>query len=235
MRLNYDSESNGLSEEGKRSPQHETIFREQIIDNPLEMFSPNTRRQVEGVINEFTPEQRQEIREEHRTPIYFAPLLSLAIEEEEEERGLPPEEPQQSDKEEQEPQQSNAPRKPTQADKARYRWHKKPKESFSDFLKRTGDGTKSSGNGLYNDEIDRIMSRFKDFKGCIMHNEIKKLLPDIQPHSRVAFVINTDPSNKEGQHWQAVYIDARMVLNLATLLSGLTASQDQFQKTHLKI
>jgi hypothetical protein len=42
-----------------------------------------------------------------------------------------------------------------------------------------------------------------------MKNEIKKLLPDIQPHSRVAFIINTDTSDKPGQHWQAVYIDAR--------------------------
>ena len=75
-------------------------------------------------------------------------------------------------------------------------------------IKPRGHGSTQEG-GLYNDQINRIMSRFKDFKGCIMHNEIKKLLPDIQPHSRVAFVINTDPSNKEGQHWQAVYIDAR--------------------------
>ena len=75
-------------------------------------------------------------------------------------------------------------------------------------IKPRGHGS-TQERGLYNDQIDRIMSRFKDFKGCIMHNEIKKLLPDIQPHSRVAFVINTDPSNKEGQHWQAVYIDAR--------------------------
>ena len=59
-------------------------------------------------------------------------------------------------------------------------------------IKPRGNGSTQEG-GLYNDQIDRIMSRFKDFKGCIMHNEIKKLLPDMQPYSRSAFVINTDP------------------------------------------
>ena len=53
------------------------------------------------------------------------------------------------------------------------------------------------------------MSRFSDFKGCIMRDEIKKLLIFIEPHSRIAFIINTDPSTKEGRHWDAVYIDAR--------------------------
>ena len=35
------------------------------------------------------------------------------------------------------------------------------------------------------------------------------MLPDIQPHSRVAFIINNDTSDKPGTHWNAVYIDAR--------------------------
>lgn len=81
--------------------------------------------------------------------------------------------------------------------------------------KRLGDFAKvvqSAGkgkDGLYNDEIDKIMSRFKDFKGCVMRDEIKKLLPYIEPKSRVAFIINTDTHDKPGQHWDAVYIDAR--------------------------
>ena len=53
------------------------------------------------------------------------------------------------------------------------------------------------------------MSRFKDYKGTIMRDEIKKILPHVRPQSRVAFIINTDPSTKEGMHWQAIYIDAR--------------------------
>jgi hypothetical protein len=70
-----------------------------------------------------------------------------------------------------------------------------------------------SGNNLdqplYDDEINKIMSTFPDFKGTIMRDEIKKLLPHVKPQSRIAFIINTDPHNKSGQHWQAIYIDAR--------------------------
>jgi len=62
---------------------------------------------------------------------------------------------------------------------------------------------------VYDDQIDKIMSRFKDYKGTIMRDQIKTLLPEIQPQSRVAFIINTDTKDKPGQHWQAVYIDGR--------------------------
>ncbi len=71
-----------------------------------------------------------------------------------------------------------------------------------------GDGKEQEG-GMYDDQIDRVMSHFKDYAGTIMRNEIKTLLPGIEPRSRVAFIINTDTSDKPGQHWDAVYIDAR--------------------------
>jgi len=70
-------------------------------------------------------------------------------------------------------------------------------------------GSGKSSEGLYDDQIDKVMSRFKDYKGTIMRDQIKTLLPEIQPQSRVAFIINTDTKDKPGQHWQAVYIDAR--------------------------
>ena len=72
------------------------------------------------------------------------------------------------------------------------------------------DGQTKSSEGLYNDQINKVMERYKDFKGTIMRNEIKKILPDIQPHSRVCFVINTDPSTKEGKHWVSIYIWIRV-------------------------
>lgn len=73
---------------------------------------------------------------------------------------------------------------------------------------REGKG-RSDTHGLYDDEIDKIMSHFKDFHGCIMRDEIKNLLPQIRPQSRVAFIINNQDHNSPGQHWDAVYIDAR--------------------------
>lgn len=53
------------------------------------------------------------------------------------------------------------------------------------------------------------MSRFHDYKGTIMRDEIKKILPFCKPHSRVAFIINTDRRDQPGEHWAAIYIDAR--------------------------
>ena len=53
------------------------------------------------------------------------------------------------------------------------------------------------------------MSRYKNYVGTIMRNEIKTILPLIKPQSRCAFIINTDPSDKPGKHWCAVYIDGR--------------------------
>ena len=89
-------------------------------------------------------------------------------------------------------------------------------ESERGKRKRIGDFTKvvqSAGKvegGLYNDQIDKIMSRFRpSFLGCIMRDQIKTLMPEVKPHSRISFIINTDPYTKEGSHWQAIYIDAR--------------------------
>lgn len=109
------------------------------------------------------------------------------------------------------PKQTKDQRSTQARNAANFRHQKLEGETFVDYLKRTstGEGKSETDDGLYNDQIDKIMSRFKDFKGCIMRDEIKKLLPDIEPQSRLAFIINTDPSTKEGKHWNAVYIDAR--------------------------
>ena len=67
----------------------------------------------------------------------------------------------------------------------------------------TGGHGESSDGGLYDDQVDTIMSKFKDYKGTIMRDEIKTLLPHIEPRSRLAFIINTDPHDKPGKHWAA--------------------------------
>ncbi len=86
---------------------------------------------------------------------------------------------------------------------------KKTKEQeFEQRINRVQSAGMANG-GLYNDQINQIMSKFQDFKGTIMKDEIKKLLPNIQPQSRLAFIINTDTSDKPGSHWQAIYIDGR--------------------------
>jgi len=84
----------------------------------------------------------------------------------------------------------------------------KRKKRFIRSVEKAGKG-KSASSGLYDDQIEKIMSHFKDFRGCIMRDEIKNLLPQIRPHSRVAFIINNQDHKSPGQHWDAVYIDAR--------------------------
>ena len=90
--------------------------------------------------------------------------------------------------------------KPSDNNKERY---------LREVVFKPGNGLSNKSGGLYDDEIERIMSRFKDFKGCIMRDQIKTLLPHIAPQSRLAFIINTDPSDKPGRHWCGVYIDSR--------------------------
>ena len=52
------------------------------------------------------------------------------------------------------------------------------------------------------------MKRYPEYLGTIANDEIKTLLPKIQPHSKIAFIINTDDHEGPGVHWKAIYIDA---------------------------
>lgn len=94
---------------------------------------------------------------------------------------------------------------------------RKPKKLFPNVSDKpvSGEGYERksipSDEALYDDEINKIMSRFSDFKGCIMRDQIKNLLPNIEPQSRLGFIINNQDHTKPGQHWYAVYIDARDV------------------------
>src|ERR1700704_813158 len=63
---------------------------------------------------------------------------------------------------------------------------------------------------FYDDQIEQMMEKYKpEFKGVIARDEIKTLLPKIEPHSRLGFIINLDPHDKKGSHWCAVFIDSR--------------------------
>ena len=108
-------------------------------------------------------------------------------------------------KEEQEETEAKKRRK----DEIRERNRERRSQRLKKFVQKVQSAGQEQNGGLFNDEIEKIMSKFHDFKGCIMRDEIKKLLPHIKPQSRLAFIINTDPHNKSGQHWDAIYIDAR--------------------------
>jgi len=73
-----------------------------------------------------------------------------------------------------------------------------------------GSGSKAGGHQLTNTEIDEYMRKYPDYIETIPRDGIQKyILPKAAPHSRVAFIINTDKEGKPGKHWQAIFIDAR--------------------------
>ncbi len=75
-------------------------------------------------------------------------------------------------------------------------------------LKHSQHGSGMPKEGLNTDQIDQLMSRYPEYLGTIPADGIKDLiLPKVRPGHKVAFVINTDPSTKKGQHWTAVFID----------------------------
>jgi hypothetical protein len=75
---------------------------------------------------------------------------------------------------------------------------------------RKGDGKFSNWKkGLYDTDIEKILiSKTKRFVPVIMADEIPKLLPYINKGTKdFGFIINSSPSNQEGRHWRACYID----------------------------
>jgi len=70
-------------------------------------------------------------------------------------------------------------------------------------------GSITKGRGTSDTQLERLMSGEDDFLGVISADEIDDLLPAVKPKSRGGFIMNTDPSTKEGTHWVACYYDAR--------------------------
>lgn len=97
-----------------------------------------------------------------------------------------------------------------QGDRAPQKFKKLRDAAIEDAKKQNPQLQFGSGamhpDGLNTDQIEGIMSRYKDFYGALARDEINTIKPR---GKRVAFVLNTDPSNKPGKHWVAVYIDAR--------------------------
>ena len=71
-----------------------------------------------------------------------------------------------------------------------------------------GDG-KNEDDGISNFKIDNIMNKFPQYLGTIGKDQVlTQILPKVKEKSKGGFIINTDPINKKGEHWQAVYFDA---------------------------
>jgi hypothetical protein len=79
------------------------------------------------------------------------------------------------------------------------------------------EGSGDSNDGLYNDEIEKILkANIKDFIPVIAKDEIGNMMAYIKPNmKRFGFIINTSHSSSDGSgndgepvgHWRAVYIN----------------------------
>lgn len=76
-----------------------------------------------------------------------------------------------------------------------------------DQQKKTGSG--NGEKGMYDYEIDKIMSRYADkgFLGTIAADQVKNLASKIKKDQKVSFIMNLDKKSQSGSHWVAVYID----------------------------
>jgi hypothetical protein len=73
-------------------------------------------------------------------------------------------------------------------------------------------GLKQSNDdyGLNTDQINQLMSKYgSEYLGTIARDEMQSLIQKVKGKSRGGFIINTQKSNQPGQHWQAVFYDAR--------------------------
>lgn len=87
---------------------------------------------------------------------------------------------------------------------------KKPANNYYQVLPADhpfGFGKGEHQNGLYDDEIDRVMDMYPEFAGVISRDEIKKILPKVEHGKKICWIMNLDPASKAGSHWVAVYID----------------------------
>jgi len=76
-------------------------------------------------------------------------------------------------------------------------------------LTRLQKGSGKNKDGLTDRQIKRVMKPYPEFIGVVARDEISHLKPKLSKHRPSAFIFNTDPSTKEGNHWIAVYIDLK--------------------------
>lgn len=73
-----------------------------------------------------------------------------------------------------------------------------------------GRALKTANDGISNIDLDKIMKPYgSEWLGCYSCDEMDKLKDKIKPRSRGSAIINTSPSNSEGEHWVCTYWDVR--------------------------
>ena len=78
-------------------------------------------------------------------------------------------------------------------------------------LRTEGAGADNGDDGLYNDQIEKIMKkRIKNFVPVVASDKVNDLLQYVNKGDKFfSAVINTEPSESFGRHWRCIVIDNR--------------------------
>jgi hypothetical protein len=73
-----------------------------------------------------------------------------------------------------------------------------------------GNG-KTDDDGMNTNDINAIMGKYPEYKGCIGSDQLNLILKQVKPHTRICWVMNTSKSTAKdgGMHWICCLIDAR--------------------------
>ena len=76
---------------------------------------------------------------------------------------------------------------------------------------KKGSGDDNGDDGLYNDQIEKIMKkRIKNFVPVVASDKVNDLLQYVNKGDKFfSAVINTEPSESFGRHWRCIVIDNR--------------------------
>jgi hypothetical protein len=78
----------------------------------------------------------------------------------------------------------------------------------NEILKGNG---KTDDDGMNTNDINAIMGKYPEYKGCIGSDQLNLILKQVKPHTRICWVMNTSKSTAKdgGMHWVCCLIDAR--------------------------
>lgn len=108
--------------------------------------------------------------------------------------------------------QDDEPPSPGERKQGRPQTEEEDEYSESVLTDQDGDGRalKTANDGISNIDLDKIMKPYdSEWLGCYSCDEMDKLKDKIKPQSRGSAIINTSPSNSDGEHWVCMYWDVR--------------------------
>jgi len=81
-------------------------------------------------------------------------------------------------------------------------------EDYKEINRQLGGMLLDKDKALDNTEIERIMNKYKEFKGVYPLDMVYKAIPLIEPKSEGGLILNLDKSGEPGVHWCSIYWNA---------------------------